>query len=79
MITQQNYADISREIDFSTLPEKVKSGNDFVQKATEGFTNWTAYDVGHSTKKAIDIYFLNLQEYLDKQKPEKAKAKPHDE
>ena len=39
MITQQNYADISREIDFSTLPEKLKSGNDFVQKATEAFTN----------------------------------------
>ena len=78
MITFDNYAEKSKSIDFSSLPEVLKKGHEFVKRVTVNFVSRSAYDISPSIKKAVDQYFAKLNEFLATSKavaPAKKKAK----
>jgi len=78
MITFDNYAEKSKSIDFSSLPEVLKKGHEFVKRVTVNFVSRSAYDISPSIKKAVDQYFAKLNEFLATTKtvaPAKKEAK----
>jgi hypothetical protein len=66
MITIDNYFNKIAKTDFSTLPEALKKGNEFVLKATNNGSSWTSYHSSDTIKKAVDIYLSKLNEFVDK-------------
>ena len=68
MITIHNYFDKVSNIQFSTLPEALQKGNEFVTKATSNGKNWNSYQNSEAIKKTIDLYLERLNEHL-KNKP----------
>lgn len=55
-------------VDLSQLPEGLKKGHSFILKSTENMDNWKAYEQGEATRKAIDLIFEKMGEFLSKQK-----------
>lgn len=77
MITTDNYFDYIKKINISTLPENLKKGHEFVDKATRGGSSWEAYK-SDKIREVIDTYFKKLYEHTQEKKvsrPESSKAK----
>lgn len=66
MITIDNYFNKINSLDFSSLPEALKKGNEFVLKATNNGASWTSYHSSDTIKKAVDIYLKKLNEVVGK-------------
>jgi hypothetical protein len=66
MITVQNYHDKIASIDFSTMPEALRKGHEFVKKATNNGSHWDNYHASDTIKKTIDTYFEKLSQYVSK-------------
>jgi hypothetical protein len=64
MITTNNYFTQINRIDFSSLPDALKKGHEFVEKATSNGDSWTSYQTSDTIKKTIDIYLSKLNEFL---------------
>jgi hypothetical protein len=67
MITINNYQDTVKNLDYSTLPATYWKTHTFIEKASENYTNWNAYNANEGIKKLMDAYFVKLDEYLQKQ------------
>lgn len=74
-INQSNYYTIASQTDFTSLPEALKKGHDFVAKATENGQTWNAYYSSEALRKTIDIYFSKLSEFLSATEKSKITAK----
>src|ERR1051326_5915860 len=75
MINTDNYYSKVNTIDFSTLPEAMQKGRDYVDKVTMNGSSWTAYETSPTIKKVIDGYFQKLSEHLT-EKTEKKSSSP---
>lgn len=75
MITIDNYFNKIAKTDFTSLPEALKKGNEFVLKATNNGSSWSSYHSSDTIKKAVDIYLSKLNEFLDKPANEHHKQK----
>jgi hypothetical protein len=62
MITTNNYFEKTNSIDFTTLPEALQKGNEFVMKATNNGTDWNAYQNSDTIKKTIDLFIVKLND-----------------
>ncbi len=80
MYTSENYYTKTRDIDFSTFPEALRKGHEYVGKVTQSGGNWQNYHASATIKKTIDIYFEKLADYISKQikraTPEKRSKPP---
>lgn len=68
MVTQENYYDIIKPVEFSTLPEALRKGHDFVKKITNNGADWTNYHSSDTIKKTVNTYFEKLAEFIGKDK-----------
>lgn len=68
MITAKNYYSSTSAIDFSSLPESLKSGHAFFEKTTLKGSSWSAYETSPTIKKAIDLYLEQLNAYTPEKK-----------
>ncbi|MDX2173112.1 MAG: hypothetical protein SFY56_08335 [Bacteroidota bacterium] len=66
MININNYQDTVKTLDYSTLPATYWKTHQFIEKATENYTNWNAYNSNEGIKKLMDAYFVKLDEFLQK-------------
>lgn len=66
MITVQNYHDKIAQVDFSTMPEAIRKGHEFVKKVTGNGAHWDNYHASETIKKTIDTYFEKLSTHLKK-------------
>jgi hypothetical protein len=66
MITTDNYFDQVGKVNFSTLPEALQKGHEFVLKATSNGTSWQAYNSSDAIRKTIDLYLVKLNEQVGK-------------
>ena len=66
MITVNNYQDTVKNLDYSTLPATYWKTHTFIEKASENYTNWNAYNSNEGIKKLMDAYFVKLDEFLQK-------------
>ncbi len=64
MITTNNYFEKIQSINFSSLPEALQKGNEFVRKATNNGTDWNAYQNSDAIKKTIDLFIAKLNETI---------------
>lgn len=72
MITINNYKDTVKHLDYSTLPATYWKTHQFIEKASENYTNWNAYNTNEGIKKLMDAYFVKLDEYLQKNTPKES-------
>jgi hypothetical protein len=86
MITIDNYFNIVPQINFSTLPDALQKGHEFILKGSKNGASWTFYSSSPTIKKTVDIYLSKLNDYLsntNKAEKKKSKAalerKEHDE
>jgi len=77
MITTSNYIEQTRNIDFDKLPVALKNGDKLTKGASQN--NWSAYNSNENIKRVVDAYLKKLEEYLEKNPPEKANAKEKSE
>jgi len=77
MINHNNYYDKVKSIDFYNLPEALKKGNEYINKATSNGASWEAYHGSDAIKKVIDMYFSKLNEFTANN--HKAEIKQHKE
>ncbi len=63
MINYNNYYEKVKSIDFYNLPDALKKGHDYVNKATSNGASWEAYHGSDAIKKVIDMYFSKLNEF----------------
>jgi hypothetical protein len=66
LISTNNYFTQVSRIDFSSLPEALKKGHEFLVKATDNGNSWTSYESSDAIKKTIDIYIAKLNEFVSK-------------
>lgn len=64
MITTNNYFQEINKVDFTALPDALKKGNEFVERATASGSSWSTYHTSDPIKKTIDIYIQKLNETL---------------
>lgn len=86
MITIKNYFDKIASISFSNMPDALKKGHDFVNRATGGGESLTSYEKSEAIRKTIDLYLLKLNEFVaasskaeKKQRKGAAERKAHDD
>ena len=60
MYTAGNYYEKVSTVDFSKLPEAIKKGHEFVNKATNNGGDWSNYHSSDTIKKVVDAYFEKL-------------------
>jgi hypothetical protein len=72
MITANNYYDKVSSIDLSKLQPALKKGHEYVNKVTQGGSDWNAYDSSPTIQKVIDEYFKKLSVELAEEKTESA-------
>lgn len=63
MLTTTNYFNQIKKIDFTSLPDALKKGHEFVVKATSNGDSWNSYQTSDAIKKTIDIYLSKLNEF----------------
>lgn len=66
MITINNYKETIKDLDYSTLPATYWKTHQYIEKASENYTNWNAYNSNEGIKKLMDTYFVKLEEFLQK-------------
>lgn len=66
MITINNYKETVKDLDYSTLPATYWKTHQFIEKASENYTNWNAYNSNDGIKKLMDAYFEKLDAFLVK-------------
>lgn len=66
MFTTDNYYSAASSLQFATMPETLRKGHEFIEKATSGGADWSAYHAKEGIKKMIDLYFSKLAEYVGK-------------
>ncbi|HYC29497.1 MAG TPA: hypothetical protein VEB42_11780, partial [Chitinophagaceae bacterium] len=64
MITVNNYHDKIAKVDFSSMPEAIRKGHEFVKKVTNNGANWDTYHASETIKKTVDTYFEKLAAHL---------------
>lgn len=64
MITIDNYFNEISRINFTTLPDALKKGSEFVVKATSNGSSWVAYHSSEVVKKTVDIYLSKLNDFI---------------
>lgn len=80
MITIDNYFNKVNTLDFSSFPDALKKGHEFVSKATGNGSSWVSYHSSEAIKKTIDIYLSKLNEFVNStSKAEKKTAKKETE
>ncbi len=77
MITTNNYFEKVANIDFDKLPAALKNGDKLTKGAAPN--NWSAYNSNDNIKRVVDAYMQKLEEYLEKNPPEKPKAEKKEE
>lgn len=60
MYTAGNYYEKVSTVDFSKLPEAIRKGHEFVNKATNNGGDWSNYHSSDTIKKVVDAYFEKL-------------------
>lgn len=78
MYTAQNYYEKVGTVDFSKLPEAIRKGHEFVNKATNNGGDWSNYHSSDTIKKVVDAYFEKLHKLVGKAKPSKTAAQKGD-
>jgi len=86
MITIDNYFNKANTIDFSSFPDALKKGHEFVTKATANGSSWVSYHSSEAIKKTVDIYLSKLNEFVSsntkaekKQTKKEKQRQDHDE
>lgn len=86
MITIDNYFNKANKLDFSSFPDALKKGHEFILKATNNGSSWVSYHSSEPIKKTVDIYLAKLNEFVNstnkvekKQTKKAAERKQHDE
>jgi hypothetical protein len=74
MINTDNYYSNISAVDFSSLPEPLRKGHEYVNKVTMNGTSWTAYNSSPTIQKVIDAYFEKLSEHIPQQKSHEESA-----
>ncbi|MEP7374739.1 MAG: hypothetical protein ABI675_15190 [Chitinophagaceae bacterium] len=74
MITIDNYFTKIISFDRTIFPDALNKGHEFVAKATNNGSSWTAYHSSEGIKKTVDLYLEKLNEFLKQSK--KPEAKP---
>lgn len=64
MITIDNYFNKANAFDFSSFPDALKKGHEFVLKATNNGSGWVSYHSSETIKKTVDIYLSKLNEFV---------------
>lgn len=76
MITIANYFSEINRVDFSSFPDALKKGHEFLLKATSDGASWSSYHSSAAIKKTIDIYLAKLNDFVSKDnKPIKTASK----
>ncbi len=75
MLNQSNYYDKIQSIDFYNMPDAIKKGHEYVNKATDNGASWEAYHGSDTVKKVIDMYFGKLNEFVNNN--HKAEVRQH--
>lgn len=76
MITTKNYTEIIGDIDFTSLPDNLQHGMNFLEVVSEG--GWQAYRNNKYIKQAVDTYFKELDSKLKNIKAMKTKETKKD-
>lgn len=73
-INQDNYYKVYENIEPTKLSEPLKLGHELIERVTKGNTDWSKYQ---TYKKAIDLQFEAIAEFLDEKqdKPVKSETK----
>lgn len=86
MITIDNYFNKVKTLDFSSFPDALKKGHEFVTKATSNGSSWMSYHSSEPIKKTVDMYLGKLNEFVNasdkagrKQTRKSAERKEHDD
>ena len=86
MINANNYFDKIKAIDFYNMPDALKKGHEYVNRATDTGASWEAYHGSDTVRKVIDMYFGKLSEFVAnnnkadlKTHNKKVKQQTHDE
>lgn len=66
MITIDNYKEQVAHITYSSLPENLQKGFDFVKKSTKDYSNWDVYYQSKKIKEVIDLYFQKVATFVKK-------------
>jgi hypothetical protein len=77
MINTGNYFEAIKTIDFTNLPDALKSGDKLTRGASQN--DWSAYNSNENIKRVVDAYMQKLDEWVGKHKSpnqEKKKTKP---
>jgi hypothetical protein len=64
MITIDNYFNKIQAIDFTSFPDALKKGHEFILKGSKSGASWTFYSSSPTIKKTVDIYLSKLNEFL---------------
>ncbi len=64
MITANNYHDKISQVDFSTMPEAIRKGHEFVKKITDNGAHWNNYHASETIRRTIDTYFEKLAAHI---------------
>jgi len=74
MITIKNYFQKIETISISQMPDALKKGHDFVNRATQGGESLTSYEASDAIRKTIDLYLQKLNQFVSaNNKPDKKK------
>ena len=77
MYNTGNYYSKIQSIDFSTLPQALQKGHEFVGKVTGNGASWKNYNGSDTIKKTVDTYFEKLDAFTGKNSPKaKTERKP---
>ncbi len=86
MITIDNYFNKVNTLDFSSFPDALKKGHEFVTKATANGSSWVSYHSSEAIKKTVDVYLSKLNEFVSsntkaekKQTKKEKQRQEHDE
>ncbi len=80
MITIDNYFNKVNTLDFSSFPDAIKKGHEFILKVTNNGAGWVSYHSSDTIKKTVDIYLSKLNEFVSSSaKAEKKQSKKENE
>ena len=63
MTNIKDYWDKISKIEFSTFPEALMKGHEYLLKVTSNGENWNIYNSSEPIKKTIDLYLAKFDEY----------------
>ena len=70
MLTSDNYYGQINRINLRTLPPALVKGHEYVEKVSNGGSDWNPYYSSETIKKVVDMYFSKVEPYIESSIPE---------